>query len=160
MTIFAGLGGGWSGPMLEDRASPIPLGVFVLFVLVVGGLGFRYVVHRITDPGPLARGEARWRYRNRAVRERIVRAMTWLVPVDRSAGWWATRIEFAVAIGSIATTALLDAALPGFGGRTTLPAVSLGALAVMLVGLAWMIRIYRAPLRLDSKAYWRYHDGP
>ncbi len=87
------------------------------------------------------------------------------MPFSRTPGWWATRLEFAIAI---APRSLLPRAAGScreastFGARTArgsrLAWLVIGD-AGILVGLAWMIRIYRAPLRMDSKAYWRYRDG-
>ena len=161
MTDFAGIVAGWLLPMF-DRPGPMLADWVPIAVATAYCLALAFVIHRRLDTGPLVRGTARWRYRSRALRERVARARTTLVLVDRTSGWWATRIEFAVAIAAIVSAVavvLTAAAEPTFGGDPPMPLFPLGGIAVMLVGLAWMVRIYRAPLRLDSTAYWRYHDG-
>jgi hypothetical protein len=164
MSRVTGLVGGWFTPMFDDQVDTRLVNAIALAILVAGYAIGMLLLRRILDPGPLARGEARWRYRNRALRERIARAWVWLGVPDRSPGWWATRIEFSVAIAALALVALLlpSYARPTFGGdglsaRGML--VMAAGVAGMIVGLAWMVRIYRAPLRMDSKAYWRYRDG-
>ena len=88
--------------------------------------------------------------------------------LSRTPGWWATRLEFAIAISLAIMAAVVALVVMPEGsmfGRDNPPRqlVWLGQLTVgsagILIGLAWMVRIYRAPLRMDSKAYWRYHDG-
>jgi hypothetical protein len=84
----------------------------------------------------------------------------------RKPGWWLTRIEFVAAITSFTVVAVTLVATPTTFGTYDGPRPPLWwllspgvAIAGMLVGLLWMIRLYRAPLKLDSKAYWRYRDG-
>ena len=67
-------------------------------------------------------------------------------------------------MASIWVATLFD--LPPRGNPSSAPSllnepliVPVLALLVYFVGLAWMIRIYRAPLSMDAKAYWRYRDG-
>jgi hypothetical protein len=167
MTIFAGLVGGWLTRMFDERAGQQAGEAIILAAVVAGYAAALLMLRRIIDPGPLARGEARWRYRSRALRERIARARTWFVLLDRKPGWWTTRLEFAVGIAALVATSIFALAValrePSFGAGperylpwTLVPLVGVGGSAV---GLAWMIRIYRAPLRLDSSAYWRYRDG-
>ena len=162
MTVFAMLVAGWLTPMFDHRGATMYTNV-LFTTLLVGALAFLYVVRRIADVGPLVKGEARWRYRSRALRERLGRARMWLAPFVRTPGWWATRLEFAIAIVAVFVPLLLIPVLtvPNLGDAS--PSTSLAivgvAEAAILVGLAWMIRIYRAPLRMDSKAYWRYRDG-
>ena len=162
MTMFAMLLAGWLTPMFDNRGA----GMYwtVLFTALIGGtLALLYVVRRITDVEPLAKGDARWRYRSRALRERIGQARTWLVPFYRTPGWLLTRLEFAIAIGAVLLPPLLVPGVmaPTFGDVSPLMGLAWLVIgeAASLVGIAWMVRIYRAPLRMDSKAYWRYHDG-
>jgi hypothetical protein len=165
MTMFAGLVGGWLGtPMFEDRADRLSQGIIIAVAVTCYVVGI-YFIPRNLDPGPLARGDARWRYRSRALRERIGRARNSLALIDRKPAWWATRIELAIAIVAAAVPpALVPVVLDQqsmFGRSASIdPLAMLGlAEASILVGLAWMVRIYRAPLRNDAKAYWRYRDG-
>ena len=161
MTDFARIAGSSTLTTFEPTGLVLD-GAFILVALVIGYAALLWVLGRALASRRLIARTGPWASRSRTLREGIERARSWLVPPDRTRGWLVTRLEFAVAIGSIAlaTNTFLVAAQPTLGGDGTLPVVSLGALALMLVGLAWMVRIYRAPLRLDSKAYWRYHDGP
>jgi hypothetical protein len=159
MSVFAGLVGGWLMPMVEERADTSLNGAVVIAILVVGySLGV-LMIRRSLDPGPLARGEARWRYRSRPHHERIGRARTWLAPSHRTPGWWATRVEFAIAITAAFVPLLLGPAMTAPNFDDTPPSTVLPLLGVaeasILVGLVWMVRIYRAPLRNDYKAFWR-----
>ncbi len=68
-----------------------------------------------------------------------------------------------MAIGVIVGLPLLVLAQPPMTGGGAHPIaagglVSLAGYAGMLLGLAWMVRIYRAGLRNDAKATWRYRD--
>jgi hypothetical protein len=87
---------------------------------------------------------------------------------ERTRGWWLTRIELATGIGVLMLTAYLGwRAVTDmcFGCIETL---TLGpfemrsetlvpiALVIALVGLAWMIRIFRGPR--DEPPRWRYRD--
>jgi hypothetical protein len=78
-------------------------------------------------------------------------------------GWYLTRIELALAVGApLLTGLLLFVAAPqgmgGFFGEPPLTAYLVPAVGVagVLVGLAWMIRIYRGPR--DEPPRWRYRD--
>ena len=160
MTIFAMLVAGWLMPMFDDRGRTGLSQGLVVAVAVACCVAGLYFMRGAADPGPLARGEAQWRYRSRPLRERIARTR---MRLSRTPGWWATRLEFAIAIGAALLPPLLvpAAMAPTFGDvspRMGLAWLVIGE-AASLVGLAWMIRIYRAPLRMDSKAYWRYRDG-
>ena len=132
-------------------------------VLALIGLAW---IRRIMDPGPLSRGDARWRYRDRALLERIDEALTPPAPpsggAGRTRGWWLTRIEFGIAIALIVVVPLVLVLQPHIDGRWAGAGpwvlVPLGGYAAMLFGLAWMIRIYRAGLRNDAEATWRYRD--
>jgi hypothetical protein len=79
-------------------------------------------------------------------------------------GWWITRLEFAIAVGAVIAIPILhlsqpvligDARPDGFYLRQA--ATVLAAFLVAVVGLAWMVRIYRAPGRQAPPA-WRYRD--
>ncbi len=83
----------------------------------------------------------------------------------RSRGWWITRIELAVGIAAVALGGWVAVATQwnSFGASRAwllpipiyiLPAVAYIVTAV--VGLAWMIRIYRGPN--DEALAWRYRD--
>lgn len=148
---------------MTDIADAVDLRSFTIAVLVIGIAAYLFAVRRIAAPGPLVKGQAHWRYRSRAVRERIGRARTWLVLPDRTSGWWTTRLEFAAAVVTILFAIRLITSAPILFDDQPPERLLLlngAAIAAMLFGLAWMIRIYRAPLRHDAKAYWRYHDGP
>ena len=77
----------------------------------------------------------------------------------RIRGWWLTRIELAIGIGVVLVAALLYVAQPGFTGYSP-PwwegPLTWAAYVGMLVGLVWMIRIYRGPS--DEPPPWRYRD--
>ena len=152
----------------DIRDSPTLSAALIIVVAIAGFAAGNYLIRRAADPGPLARGEARWRYRTRPMTERLAGTLSSLVPRPRTTGWWATRIEFALAIAA-ATMAVVawmffTPTEPIFGRAEPsrevvwLAQLAIGAVGI-LIGLAWMVRIYRAPLRIDSKAYWRYHDG-
>lgn len=87
----------------------------------------------------------------------------------RTQGWWATRVELALAIAAVVFAAWVvlfytgpNLFAPSFGGHTRyLPQVvprliPLFAVLVMVAGLAWMIRIFRGPR--DEPPPWRYRD--
>jgi hypothetical protein len=74
----------------------------------------------------------------------------------RTRGWYLTRIELAIGIGAIllylAQPASMGAPPPQWSEAPLTVAGYLG----MLVGLAWMIRIFRGPR--DEPPRWRYRD--
>ena len=146
--------------VLDDPALTTAL---VIAVVVAGFAAGNYLIRRAVDPGPLARGESRWRYRSHPLRERIAAPRLPLTPFHRTPGWWATRFEFAFAIAAAALPPLLVPGLmaPTFGDDSRMTALAILAVAeaAILVGIAWMVRIYRAPLRVDATATWRYRDG-
>ena len=155
MTEFLGRVAGWFGRRLDDVISdPGAPGAALLaigLVLAFVGLGW---VRRISDPGSLARGEARWRYRDQSLLERLD---------GETRGWWITRIEFGIAITAfVIGFVLLVALVPGLTFRDPRPAPSillqLAGGPGMLFGLWWMVRIYRAGLRNDAEATWRFRD--
>ncbi len=93
-------------------------------------------------------------------------------PGDLCAGptfyWWATRIEFALGVASLLFAIWVVLAFPEapFGDRPSLhifgvviwgSVVSYVGLLAMLIGIGWMISIYR-DLRSDSPTSWRYRD--
>ena len=155
----------FAGPIAED---PGPVAVLLVGIAILGPVVGIHLVRRLSDPGPLARGEARWRYRSRPAREQLAATISALVS-SRTIGWWTTRLEFAVAIAfamlaaAIAVLAAPWDPLTGYDGPPRLLVWLAGSAAGavgILVGLAWMVRIYRAPLRFDSSASWRYRDRP
>ena len=149
---------------LADIRDDATLSAWLVIAVAIAGFAVGiYLIRRSADPGPLARGESRWRYRSRPLQERIAAPRIRLSPFYRTPGWLLTRLEFAIAIGAALLPPLL---LPAVMARTfgdVSPRMGLAWLviaeAASLIGLAWMVRIYRAPLRMDSKAHWRYHDG-
>ena len=131
----------------------------VSLVLAIAGL---VLIRRIGDPGPLARGEARWRYRDRARIEGPNRIAASFQLPRRTRGWWVTRMQFGIAVVALVLGhwSLMVQLEPTFGGvRIGLWAMlPIAAYAGMWAGFVWMIRIYRAGLRNDSEATWRYRD--
>jgi hypothetical protein len=154
-------------PMFDSRPSLVGLPSSVVLMVATVALmviGFLWL-HRTLEPGPLVRGESRWRYRDRARMEHIRRAIRSLVarPGFRTSGWWATRIEFGLAgfMLALATVALPGAlSVGGFHGPSTLEILATSSVgyAGILIGIWWMRRIYLAPLEADSEAGWRYRD--
>jgi len=90
--------------------------------------------------------------------------------MERTPAYWPTRIMLAV--GIVATAAVLALAwmapgLPGLGDPMFgVPATVLGlpvrvvgdaaAVAASLVGLVWMVRVFRGPRERPTR--WRYRD--
>ena len=152
-------------PMFDPRPSLFGLPSSVVLMVVTVGLmviGFLWL-HRTFEPGPLVRGESRWRYRDRARMERIRRAIRSLIawPGSRTSGWWATRIEFGLAgfMLALATVALPGAlSVEGFHGPSTLEILATSGVgyAGILIGIWWTRRIYLAPLEAGPEAGWRY----
>lgn len=63
-----------------------------------------------------------------------------------------------IAICVAGLTLSLWAGLPGFMGPDPWrPLINVGAPAAIVIGLAWIIRIYRTPLEPDPDG-WRYRD--
>jgi hypothetical protein len=126
-------------------------------------LGFLWLRHTL-GPDPLARGEARWRYRDR---DRLLRLREWLAQGDasvrraRTRGWWLTRIEFGLAGGALAIATLGLTSAPGFRHGLSVPAVAVSAVGYggIVFGIWWMRRLYRSPLRdAEPRHAWRYRD--
>src|SRR5918993_2777264 len=113
-------------PMFDPRPSIFGLPHGVVVMLAATGMmviGFLWL-HRTFDPGPLVRGESRWRYRERGRLDRMRRVLHSLFawPGSRTSGWWATRLEFGVAgvILALATVGLQSAiSHAGFHGPST-----------------------------------------
>jgi hypothetical protein len=159
-------------PMFDSRASIFGLPSSVVVMLGALGLmviGFLWLRHTF-EPGPLVRGESRWRYRDRP---RLQRIRQWLAEGDhsvraRTRGWWFTRLEFALAaVMALIATALLPAVIdsfaPTFGGSSAIPTpvamlIPLSGYAGIAFGIWWMHREYTAGLRADSDTRWRYRD--
>jgi hypothetical protein len=90
----------------------------------------------------------------------------------RTRRWWVTRIELAVGIGLVVFMGFWFfvpgspwGPCDGFGCTRLSPwllptraetAVPLAAFLVAVIGLAWMIRIFRGPR--DGSPPWRYRD--
>jgi hypothetical protein len=82
----------------------------------------------------------------------------------RTRGWYLTRIELALGIGAV-LFALWVATYDPMLIRPLIEPRSVGladlivpaGLVAMLVGLAWMIRIFRGPR--DEPPPWRYRDN-
>jgi hypothetical protein len=136
----------------------------IIGIAVLGAVVGIYVTRRLSEPGPLVRGEARWRYRSRPVGQRIAATRSALASRLPPMGWWTTRIELGIAIAAAFVPPLMVPVVTAPTFRDESPLMALAALGLaeagILVGLAWMIRIYRAPLNLDAGATWRYRDRP
>ena len=77
----------------------------------------------------------------------------------RTRAYWPTRILLAVGF----TVTAIELALPlmapaGFSLSPVGSAVLLAGVALALVGLAWMLRIFRGPS--DEPPAWRYRERP
>jgi hypothetical protein len=145
------------------RESPfgLPDGVVLLVVsTTLMALGAAWVLH-ILGMDEVLRG-GRWRYRDRGRMERLRRTIGSLVevPFTRTPGWWATRIEFAVAGGALAVATIAITGLPDVVGyrSTGWPVVALTLLgyAGIVFGIRWMRRIYLSPLEVDPEVGFRY----
>jgi hypothetical protein len=86
---------------------------------------------------------------------------------EKAAAYWPARIMLAVGIVAVLLSiggawVLLSAPPPMSGEPTSVPGlpnrlvVIVVALAVEVVGLAWMVRIFRGPR--DEPPLWRYRD--
>jgi hypothetical protein len=145
------------------RESPfgLPDGVVLLVVsTTLMALGAAWVRH-ILGMDEVLRG-GRWRYRDRGRMERLKRTIGSLVevPFTRTPGWWATRIEFAVAGGALVVATIAITGLPDVVGyrSTGWPVVALTLLgyAGIVFGIRWMRRIYLSPLEVDPEVGFRY----
>ena len=119
-------------------------------------------VHHVLGMDEVLRG-ARWRYRDRGRVERLRRTIASLirVPFTRTFGWWATRIEFALAGGALLVGTIALGGLPGALGYRSSAGLSLVALTVLgyagiVFGVRWMRRIYLSPLEVDPEVGFRY----
>ncbi len=63
--------------------------------------------------------------------------------------WWV--------ISPITSHVMVDADQPGVLGAALGDVIIFGAFGAALLGLAWMWRIHRAPMRTDAPT-WRYRD--
>ena len=85
---------------------------------------------------------------------------------DRTRGWLMARVELAIAVIAVVLIPLWLIGEPdAFVKRLTderyepiLNYFPIVAEAVMLLALAWMIRIWRGPAR-EAPPVWRYRDG-
>lgn len=144
------------GEITDILGVPIRVALPVIgLLLAIGGI---LLVRRLSDPGPLARGEARWRYRDSSLRARLEGALDGPVLPDRTRGWWLTRVEFGIALGMPLLTVklLLDSSWTGISAF--LMPTTIAGFAGMAFGLWWMFRIYRAGARNDADASWCYRD--
>lgn len=73
------------------------------------------------------------------------------------------KLEFAAAIVGIGVAACLLVSLPGYffdpmaGNGTSASLMAVFGIGGVAVGLVWMVRVYRADLEPDQRA-WRYRD--
>ncbi len=85
---------------------------------------------------------------------------------DRTRGWLMARVELAIAVIAVLVLPIwwigqpLAFAAPLADSRyePLLNFYPIAAEIVMLLGLAWMIRIWRGPTR-EAPPAWRYRDG-
>jgi uncharacterized membrane protein YgdD (TMEM256/DUF423 family) len=155
--------GWWLGPYGVERISILGLPGGAVVTLVAIGLTAIGLIwlRNLLRSDELTRGEARWRYRERRIVDRLDEALVELRAPCRTPGWWMTRLEFAAAIGAIvfagvvlAWSASVQQTL--FFELESLPAAA--GFGGMLFGLGWMIRIYRAPAEGARGATWRFRD--
>lgn len=166
MTEILGLAGGGLGLPLDDLTAGAGRLVVPAVAMIVAFVGLA-LIRDLADPGTRKRGEAGWCYRDRTRRERIAATLASSEVPDygQTRGWWITRIEFGIATTAV-LVGLLWVLMPwpepfmGEPGPILVPwrLVAPAALAGMLFGLGWMVRIYRAGLRNDSEPTWRYRD--
>lgn len=81
---------------------------------------------------------------------------------DRSRGWLAARVELAIAVIVVVAIPILYLGRPPMDGdpwpdRRLVDGLLVAAEVMAIVGLAWMVRIWRGPLR-DRVPAWRYRD--
>lgn len=123
-------------------------------------VGFAWLHHTLGMDEIL--GEARWRYRERGRIDALKRTIESLVEVGstRTFGWWATRIEFALAAGAlVVATGALASVAGDVGGRPLegpVAALTVAGFAGIVFGIRWMRRIYLSPLELDPEIGFRY----
>ena len=86
---------------------------------------------------------------------------------DRTRGWLMARVELAIAVIAVLIlpiwfitqpNAFVPAPLESGHYEPVLNFFPILAEVVMLLGLAWMIRIWRGPTR-EAPPVWRYRDG-
>ena len=87
----------------------------------------------------------------------------------RTRGWLVARLELAVAVAAVLVAAVIlltndPYVVDGYGGGRWEPAFRVWAAvfpyvgeALAIVGLAWMVRIWRGPTR-DTSPEWRYRE--
>jgi hypothetical protein len=77
----------------------------------------------------------------------------------RTPAYWPTRIMLAVGIAAVllaGVTLLLEPSFMGDRPRMVESPFVLAAFLIMVLGLVWMIRIFRGPR--DEPPDWRYRD--
>jgi hypothetical protein len=77
----------------------------------------------------------------------------------RTAGWYLTRLLLAIGIAAFLFAGwlfLFEPVTMGGGPRLSEQPVPLAGLVGIVVGLVWMIRIFRGPR--DEPPPWRYRD--
>jgi hypothetical protein len=143
---------------LFDRPEAVTLMV-VSTTLMVVGLAW---IHHITGFDDVA-GGARWRARDGGRAAAIKRELRSLIelPFSQTAGWWVTRIEFALATGALVFATIAVSRLPAYLGpdwTAAWPAavLTLAAYAGIVFGIRWMRRIYLSPRELDPDIVFRY----
>jgi hypothetical protein len=86
---------------------------------------------------------------------------------DRTRGWLMARVELAIAVIAVLILPVWWIGQPGAMGAPTFDSRAypmafdffpIVAEAVMLLALAWMMRIWRGPTR-EAPPVWRYRDG-
>jgi uncharacterized BrkB/YihY/UPF0761 family membrane protein len=87
---------------------------------------------------------------------------------NRAPGWWPTRILLGIGLASVVVTGLCLLVVGDLGGsvngnwiqweplRVTQPLMAIAVLIVAVVGLAWMIRVFRG--QRDEPPPWRHRD--
>lgn len=140
-----------------------PDGGAVVIIGIAGALwlgGLRWL-HRVVT---LDEGEPTpWRYRDRHTALRPGEPTWWqraIATIDGMSPRFTMRVLLLAAVGLIGV-ALVGMLSPGVVGPTSAPTsnswVRPAGIVGMLVGMAWMLRIYRRPLEADPPA-WRYRD--
>lgn len=146
----------------RDSWFGVPEGVVLMVVsTTLLAVGFAWLRHVLGMDEILA--SARWRYRDRGRIDGLKRTIESLIemPFTRTSGWWATRIEFALAGGALLAAVIVPIILPGTVGGGMSPqwpvaALTLVGYAGIAFGIRWMRRIYLSPLEVDPEVGFRY----
>ena len=80
---------------------------------------------------------------------------------DRTRGWLLARLVLAIAVLAVIAIPLLARPSPSpacrVGSHTAIGSAPIIAEAIAIVGLVWMVRIWRGPAR-DARRQWRYRE--